>query len=238
LNKAESYYRNIASDLGYPRYSDFWTWDNRVKIYVHPDRNSFLKATGQPDWSHGIADYTNKNIISYEFSRDFTDALLPHEMAHLIFRDFVGFKGEVPLWLDEGVAQWEESLKRQYIKKMAWQLYKRGALIPLKDMMKLDIRKIKPDEQITIRQAYENDNKEKNLVLSGEDLVGTYYLEAVTLVGFLIETYGSFSFADFCRQLRDGKALDEALKMAYGMRLQNLDELETNWRKYLRDLHN
>jgi hypothetical protein len=238
LNKAESYYRNIASDLGYPRYSDFWTWDKRVKIYIHPDRNSFLKATGQPDWSQGLADYTNKNIISYEFSRDFTDGLLPHEMAHLIFRDFVGFKGEVPLWLDEGVAQWEESLKRQYIKKMAWQLYKRGALIPLKDMMKLDIRKIKPDEQITIRQAYENDNKEKNLVLSGEDLVGTYYLEAVTLVGFLIETYGSFSFADFCRQLRDGKALDEALKMAYGVRVQNLDELETNWRKYLRDIHN
>lgn len=236
LNKAESYYRNIASDLGYPRYSDFWTWDNRVKIYIHPDRNSFLKATGQSDWSQGMADYTNKNIISYEFSRDFMDGLLPHEMAHLIFRDFVGFKGQVPLWLDEGVAQWEESLKREYIKEMAWQLYKRGAMIPLKDMMKLDIRKIKPDEQITIRQAYENDNKEKNLVLSREDLVGTYYLEAVTLVGFLIETYGSFSFADFCRQLRDGKALDEALKMAYGLRLQNLDELETNWRRYLRDL--
>ncbi|MCX5703166.1 MAG: hypothetical protein NT066_01535 [Candidatus Omnitrophica bacterium] len=237
LNKAEAYYRRIASDLGYPRYSDFWTWDKRVKIYIYPGQNSFLKATGQPNWSQGMADYTNKKIISYEFSRDFMDGLLPHELAHLIFRDFVGFKGEVPLWLDEGVAQWEELLKRQGIKEMAWQLYKRGALIPLADMMKLDIRRMKADEEITIRQTSEDDKQGKALVLSGGDLVGTYYIQAVTLVGFLIETYGSLSFAGFCRELRDGKALEEALKMAYGVRVQNLDELQANWKKYLRSLY-
>ncbi|MBN1913123.1 MAG: hypothetical protein JW788_01845, partial [Candidatus Omnitrophica bacterium] len=47
LHKAESYYRKIASDLGYARYSKFWTWDNRVNIYVYPTQEEYLAATGQ-----------------------------------------------------------------------------------------------------------------------------------------------------------------------------------------------
>ena len=62
LDKAEVYYKNIATDLGYPRYSEFWLWEKRVKIYIFPDHASYLKATGQPDWTHGMADYTNKQI--------------------------------------------------------------------------------------------------------------------------------------------------------------------------------
>ena len=39
-DKAEYYYRRIAADLGYPRYSNFWTWDNRAKIYIYPDQSN------------------------------------------------------------------------------------------------------------------------------------------------------------------------------------------------------
>src|SRR5207244_4159098 len=90
--KAEEYYRRIASDLGYARTSDFWQWDNRVKIYIHDDAEAFRAATGQPGWSEGMADYTNKAIHSYIWREGFLDALLPHEMTHLIFRDFIGFQ--------------------------------------------------------------------------------------------------------------------------------------------------
>ena len=108
LDKAEVYYRNIAMELGYPRYSDFWTWDNRVKIYIYPDRKTYLQLTGEPAWSAGVASYDRKEIVSFAWSDNFLEFLLPHEITHLMFRDFVGFKGEVPLWLDEGVAQWAE----------------------------------------------------------------------------------------------------------------------------------
>src|SRR4030042_3275592 len=40
LHKAELYYQRIAPDLGYPRYSKFWTWEKRVKIYIYPDHKS------------------------------------------------------------------------------------------------------------------------------------------------------------------------------------------------------
>ena len=213
LYKSEDYYKRIASDIGYPRYSGFWTWENRVRIYIYPDHSSFLKATGQPNWSLGMADYKNKKIVSYAWSSGFLEALLPHEMTHLIFRDFVGFKGEVPLWLDEGIAQWEEEAKRIKVKASARQLLKKNMLLSLEDLTKLDIRKMQEGE--------------------GENLVHAYYVQAASLVGFLIERYGSASFADFCRQLRDGKSLEEALGFAYPTQVPNLRLLEKEWRGYL-----
>ena len=212
LDKAEVYYRDIASDLGYSRYSEFWTWDKRVKIYIHPDQPSFLKATGQPDWSQGMADYQNKQIVSYAWSKGFLESLLPHEMAHLIFRDFVGFKGEVPLWLDEGVAQWAEKAKRQTVKAMVRQLLKQEAMLSLKDMMSLGLR---------------------NIAQSGR--VNAFYAQAASLVNFMIEKYGSGSFTDFCRNLRDAKTLEEALSSAYPTGMRNLAELEEKWKKYLEE---
>jgi hypothetical protein len=236
LDKSEVYYRNIASDLGYPRYSEFWTWDNRVKIYIYPEHDSYIKATGQPKWSQGMADYKNKQIVSYAWSQGFSEALLPHEMAHLIFRDFVGFKGEIPLWLDEGVAQWSEEVKRQQMEAMARQLYDSNSILSLSDMMKLNIRNVTGNDRVYIRSSRTKDGDSGILFLSGDNLVNVYYLQAVSLVGFLIERYGSGDFADFCRQLREGKSLDEALRFTYPTHIRNIEELETKWREYLANL--
>src|SRR3990167_5332979 len=110
--KAEIYYNKVATDLGYARHSNFWQWDKRVKIYLYATPEDFQKTTGQPAWSHGMASYMDKTIHAYETSEQFLESILPHEITHLIFRDFVGFEGQVPLWLDEGVAQWQEDAKR------------------------------------------------------------------------------------------------------------------------------
>ncbi len=53
------------------------------------------------------------------------------------------------------------------------------------------------------------------------------------IVAFLIERYGSVDFAEFCRQLRNGKSLDDALKGAYPAQIYGLDDLEKKWREYL-----
>jgi len=206
LFKAEKYYADIASELGYQRYSGFWTWDNRVKIYIYPDKESFLKATGQPAWSSGLANYTDKAIISYAWSQEFTEALLPHEITHLIFRDYVGFKGEIPLWLDEGVAQWMEPRKREIIKEATRQLFENGTPLSLRKMLALDIRRSQDEE-----------------------LAKTYYIEAVSLVGFLITKYGSEDFINFCRQLRDGKSFEESLSFSYPTSIRGIKELEERW---------
>jgi hypothetical protein len=233
LDKAEVYYRNIALELGYPRYSEFWTWDNRVKIYIYPDRDSFQKATGQPTWSEGMASYADKKIISYAWSKGFTESLLPHEMAHLIFRDFVRFKGEIPLWLDEGVAQWMEMSKRPQIKRVAKKYFQENSLLCIEDMMRLDIRNLKYEDAVYIRPTRTRDGKDGILFLSAQLLINTYYIQSVSLVGFLIEKYGSVAFADFCRELRDGKSVEEALRSAYPAHIRSLREFEDRWREYL-----
>lgn len=234
LNKAEVYYRRIALELGYPRYSEFWIWDKRVKIYIYPDHEAFLKATGQPSWSHGMADYRKMQIISYAWSRDFLESLLPHEIGHLVFRDFVGFKGEVPLWLDEGVAQWCEEAKRPQIKQMARDFMAKDALISLNDMMKLDLNNINAAEKVHIYATRTKTGERGILFLSADNLISTYYLQAASIVGFLIERQGSDNFAHFCRGLRDGKTLEEALAFAYPVQIRNINELEDKWREYLK----
>ena len=233
LDKAEFFYRNIATELGYPRYSEFWLWDKRVKIYIYPDHQTFLKATGQPQWSQGMADYKNKTIVSYAWSKGFVESLLPHEMAHLIFRDFVGFKGEIPLWLDEGVAQWSEEPKRKQIKAVAKQFFNDDAVLSLEDMMKLDIRKVTAADRVYIRSTVTKKGDRGILFLSGDNLINTYYIQAVSLVGFLIEKYGSYAFSSFCRELRDGKKLEDALRFAYPDHIRDLNEFEQRWREYL-----
>ncbi len=231
--KAEKYYTRIATELGYPRYSDFWTWDDRVKIYIYPDHASFINATDMPQWSHGMADYTLREIASYRESKEFLDSLLPHEMAHLIFRDFVGFAGEVPLWLDEGVAQWAEEKKRSDMKAMAVNAYIENKLLLLDDLMNLDVRRLKEMDRVYIRPTITTTGEPGVLFLSVDALVSTYYLCSVSLIGFLIERYGSLEFADFCRELRDGKTVEDALRHAYPGRLRSLQELQDRWREHL-----
>jgi hypothetical protein len=234
LDAAEKDYRRIAYDLGYARYSEFWTWDKRVKIYIFSTREAFLKATGQPSWSEGMADYTNKQIVSYVWGKGFVESLLPHEIAHLVFRDFVGFQGDIPLWLDEGVAQWEEEAKRKEVKGLVQHYYDQDNLLLISDIMRLNIENLKGKQGVLIRATKTKDGKDGVLFLSANNLIEIYYLESVSLIGYLIEKFGSQSFSAFCRELRDGKSVEEALKIAYPLHIRSIAEFEAGWREYLK----
>jgi hypothetical protein len=232
LRKSEGYYERIADDLGYQR-SEFWTWDKRVKIYLYPDHDSFVKASDHPAWAGGAADYNTKTIMSFFGSREFTDTILPHEIAHLIFRDFVGFKGAVPLWLDEGVAQWTEEKKRQEVKKAVKNMLEHNGLLTMDDMMKLPINDIKGGENVYIRPTRTRSGEKGVLFLTGNNLITAYYVQAVSLVGFLIEKFGKSDFTSFCRALRDGKNLEEALVSVYSTHIRNLEDFDNQWKDYI-----
>ena len=233
LRKAEKDYKTLADYLGYARYSRFWTWDNRVKIYIYPDRKTYLQLTGEPAWSAGVASYNRKEIVSFAWSDNFLEFLLPHEITHLMFRDFVGFKGEVPLWLDEGVAQWAEVARRNQIKGQMKDLSRQPVLLPLADMMRLDLDRVGASEMISVR-ALGPDDTGRIAYIRGQDLIGLYYLQAASSVGFLIERYGADDFTVFCRELRDGKTLEGALRAAYPQRIKSLDDLEGVWLEYIK----
>lgn len=210
LDKAEDFYKKIADDLGYARYSKFWLWEERVKIYICQNRIEYLISTHQPAWSGGVADYANKQIVTYRWDEGFLDSFLPHEIAHLILRDFIGFNPEIPLWLDEGVAQWAEVEKRLDSERMMVKLVEEKKFIPLRRLTKMDIRR----------------EKDSNLAK-------LYYMESISLVEFFIEKHGPDNFRELCRQLRDGKSLPEALRLSSSGKIKDLDELEEEWVKYV-----
>ncbi len=210
IRKAEFYYNRIAEDLGYARYSNFWQWDKRVKIYIHPTQEAFQKATGQQAWSHGMASYLDKSIHSIQATDNFLNSVLPHEITHLIFRDFVGLRNYIPLWMDEGVAQWEEDDKRAEALAVMPELVARGDGLTLETLMRVDIRRETDPRRVAI-----------------------FYAQAISLIDFLITTYGPALFTDLCRELRDGKKMEAALRAAYPGSLTSIEETEDRWRQYL-----
>lgn len=235
LFDAERYYQRIAGNIGYARSSEFWTWDKRARIYLYGDRDSYLKSGDYPAWSEGVADYQKRSIMSFYGSAGFTDSILPHEIAHLVFRDFVGLSERIPVWLDEGVAQWAEEKKQRHIMGLVRMMYRKDSLLTLDDMMKLDIRTIVHKNNVYIRPTITRQGDKGVLFLTGDALVNSYYLQAASLVYYMIDKFGALEFSNFCRGIRDGKSVEEAIKNVYYTHIRDLAEFEERWRQYIEE---
>jgi hypothetical protein len=199
---AESLLGRAMEELGYRQRDGFWLWENRCRIRIYRARERFREGSDAPEWAGGRADYAARTIETYEGSETFADRILPHELTHLVFREFIGFKGEVPGWLDEGVAQWVSS-------RLA------GTEIPAVPRAALGLGAM---TSVDLRTA---DRTTASVV----------YAQSVAVVDFLIRTQGKDRFSDFCRRLRDGRSMDDALGFTYGAALRNIDALDRAWRK-------
>jgi hypothetical protein len=208
--RAEGEYDRITRDLGFTRHSGFWLWERRVRIDIHATREEYRAATGAPAWSAGRANYVDRSIATFAGSSGFVKSVLPHEIAHLVFREFIGTDRPLPLWLDEGVAQWEDLSNRETVMAMARTLRQQDHLLTIPALTAIEIR-----HGSTVRQA------------------ASFYAQAASLVGFMIERHGSNRFREFCGHLRDGRTLEDALRFTYPHTIRNLETLERGWRAYL-----
>lgn len=206
--RCEELYSSIAVKLGFVRHSDFWLWDKRVSVYIYESRDAYLKTTRSPQWSAGRADYKARSISTYADSTGFFTSLLPHEMTHFILREFVGFKAEIPLWLDEGVAQWvEEGENNAHVKNtMVMLLYAQNRLVPLAQLTTMGVKEVD----------------------ATKDPI-EFYSQAVSIVGFVIDSFGAEAFRKFCVQLREGRTLDDALRFTYPTSIRSMQDLESLW---------
>jgi hypothetical protein len=216
LLRAEDYYQKIGSRIGFTRYSDFWTWEQRAKIFVFPDQAFYMRATGQPEWSTGYADndfraLQSRAIVTYYQEDEFIDGLLPHEIGHLILHDFITEEVSIPIWFDEGIAQLFEKNKSRAADGIMRQLLDRDAYIDFDILMRWDIRK--------------EADQEKALV---------FYAQSLSVVEFMIKRYGADNFAQLCRNLRDRKNFNAALQNAYSSQLADLKDLEAKWLKFMK----
>lgn len=197
--RAERYYRSITDYLGLMRF-DFWTWDERCKIYLYPNRRKYLRDTRSVSWSRGGVHIIRKEIVTYVEKEQFLDYVLPHELGHIIFREVVGFDKRLPLWIDEAVAVLQEKDRQRYL-TAAGKLAREGRHIPL--------------ERLSRMRSYQQISPL------------TFYSESASIIDFLLEEFGRDRFIAFCRRLRDGEDWEKAFLRTY--RFEDLGALEEAW---------
>jgi hypothetical protein len=215
LDHAEDYYNDIADDIGYSRYQNFWTWNDRVKIILFNDQDSYVRQTGQPPWSEGFASiyselFKSRIIVSYMGQPNFVEVILPHEITHLVLHDFIGFDRPIPRFFDEGVAQLEQKDDSLSHMDIMARMIIGGKIIPLQDLLAYDL------------VAHRNDAMS----------ISIFYVESLYIVDFLIKTYGKDAFKDMCRHLRDGDSFEDALKTSYYPTIDSMQTLQDKWTDY------
>jgi hypothetical protein len=210
MNKAESYYNRIADGLGFRRF-DFWIWDNRAKLYIYDDAQGYHSATGQPSWSLGSVLPKDKIIQTFVGAKEFFDTTLPHEMGHIIFREFVGFDNPaIPIWLDEGVASFQEYSQLSIADSVVREAIKQNKLIKLGGLSGFDLRSFLDQNSVNL-----------------------FYSEALSIVNFLMKKFGQNNFVFFCQNLRDKRDLTTAIASSFPFK--DIHELNDAWYKYLKN---
>lgn len=209
-DSAEDYYNDITRQLGFVRYKG-WTWDERAKIYIYDDGDHFRQDATDLSWSSGVALTHRKIIRTFPSAHGFFDSTLPHEMGHLILREFLGPKAQVPVWFEEGVASYQEKARRFGADAQVREAIKDGTFIPLNELS-------------LMRPNKRTDPKKVNL----------FYAEAASVVRYLITEFGRQRFTNFCRKLQTGKPFDWAFKSAY-VRFKTIDKLNIEWLRHLKN---
>jgi hypothetical protein len=215
LDRAELYYSKITSDIGHSRHQQSWAWDRRVRIVLYPDQFSYNRFTGQPQWSKAYASryskfFSSRVIVSWLGQLGFLEEALPHEIAHLVLWDFLGFSSKVPLWLEEGIAQLAESDKREIVQQAIKQVEASGQIIPLAILAGMDIVNEKDTAKVSL-----------------------FYAQSLSLVLFMLEKHGRDAFRRLLRELRDGKDFEQALQTAYPLVFPSVNDLEKRWKAFL-----
>lgn len=205
---AEELYSEIARSLGFMRYRS-WGAEERGVIYIHDDKEAYKKHAQNLEWSGGMAIISRKEIVTYAAASGFFDSTLPHELGHIIFREFIGYN-PVPVWLDEGVAMYQEKAKRWGANKTVLAAMEQGKFLPLTE---LTAKRLQAEKS--------------------EEIINIFYAESASIVYYMIVELGEYRFENFCRRLSDGVPFEEALKKSYG-RFNDIKQLNDAWVDFLK----
>lgn len=204
----EYYYDEISKNMGYTRYKP-WAWDERPKIYIYNDADDYVESAKQANWSHGVASPQDKVIRTFPSAHAFFDSTLPHELGHIVLREIIGFKAQVPLWFEEGVATQQEVAKRWGAHEVVRKAIESDTFIPL-------------DELSFVRLNSKTDRERVDL----------FYAESASAVNYLISEWGTYRFMNFCRKLEEGGPFEWAMASVY-VNFKTLKDFNKSWVNYL-----
>lgn len=179
--------------------------DAPIDIYIYADTDALKEAIlYEPSWTGGQA-FPEQDIVilgispyDLEWGRD----AIVHELTHVLVGHLTfSCLGDVPTWLDEGLA-----------------VYSEGGLDPASQRQLDDA--IHDDTLLTIHSLSGGFSEVP-------DKAYLSYSQSYSVTKFLVESYGQEKMTSLLVTLRNGSTIDEALLQIYGF---NTDGLEDAWR--------
>ena len=188
---------------------DIGTYPERpIKIYIYASTGDLQGAMIFPqEWTGGVA-FTEFSTIAIGISPgelDWGKRALVHELTHLVVHQatFSPY-GQLPLWLDEGLAMYNEGELDPVLRS-----YLEGAILE--------------DELISVRSLC-------SPFSAYYEIACLSYAQSYSLVEYLLDNYGQDRMLDLLALLKQGSTYDEALTEVYGF---DIDGLDAGWRATL-----
>ena len=187
-----------------------WELGYRPNVLLIKDRDKFEKMTGSNLFVAMAV--PQKKLVIIDYSRmiqPFTlRTTLKHELCHLILHHHIK-DGDLPRWLDEGVAQWASDGMAEIIMKSDQFILNR-AVLTRRYIRLEDLRHYFPRDKNALLLAYE---------------------ESKSIVEYIIREYGTRRMLRILYDLEDGQDLNAAISNGLFI---SLHELEAQWHKHLK----
>lgn len=192
-----STYRSVGQDLGY-----FFRQKVVVLLY---DESEFRQLQDVPHWSSGMYDGKIR-LPAYQqgFTQKEIEKVMRHELTHAFLAEIS--RGLCPAWLNEGLAEYEESKVERPDPKVFDAAVRTNTLFPISEF-------ISKDRIVEIRDPLE---------------AQLFYSEAYELVKYLVERHGMFKAKKMLELFGEGKDSFEAIQEVYKM---SPLELERRWKE-------
>ena len=205
---SEGAYQQVRAHLSPPLYS-------QIDIYVYAskrDYNKIYKNNKQPKWVGGsgggsvIALYQPYGGLWFRLKGYSPYYIIKHELAHIMINRLIS---ECPAWLNEGFAMYigDNEVRNVFQRKALLKRIQKEELIPLK--------------QLHQNFSFIEDQKRANLA----------YAESLSVVQYIVDTYGYNKLVEFINDLAKGFKLDNSFQKSFGL---TYDEFERNWQQQLK----
>jgi len=130
------------------------------------------------------------------------DVTIAHELTHVVVHLATDNPyAEIPAWLDEGLAMYNEGKLRSGNAQALKEGIRRNKLLSIRSLTSMTGN---PDE------------------------INLFYGEVYSVVDFLLKTYGKEKMSELLKVFKEGSLTDDALMKVYGF---DQDQLEAQWRE-------
>jgi len=201
IDAADEALGRLASDTGV-------SLEQPAKIYIYASFEELRGALVYPyEWTGGLA-FTDYGIIAIGISADnltWGKRTVAHELAHLVIHQATfGPYGDLPTWLDEGLAKYAEGELRSDLQEQLDEAVANDTLFSVR----------------SISSSFPADPDEARLS----------YAQSYSLVQFLLDNYGRDKILELLDVFKEGSGYDDALLQVYGF---DMDGLNALWRASL-----